>query len=705
MEEKLNRKGFLRVCAVAAAGSAVAACQGVLPEEVLPTPTPTTSPTATSPAPSPTPQAGGELLLNGDGADAWTWVKQVKGKINGPVDCQEISISVNGLEYPASREDGEFSASVPLAEGENRILAICRDSSAETGLHSELRSNPILFYERLRKVPTARISISLERDRIILHAAGSTPADESGPAIIERIWSARSSNPAPLLFEGMPGLEGQELSGELSSEVITLAPPDVDGEYYLQLRVKDQEGREDTSAIYFIVEDGQPRIPDYDKENPSWVESAIVYGVIPFLFGRPAFQAITGRLDELVDLGVNALWLAPINLHPADDYGYAVENYFEPDPPYGTKEDFHRLVQSAHARGIRVLMDFVPSHTSDTHPYFLDAQARGPESSYWEFYQRDAQGNYTYYFEYDHLPNLNYDNPEVRRWMIEAFSYWVREFDVDGFRVDFAWAIRERRPDFWPEWRRELKRIKPDLLLLAEASARDPFYFDNGFDAAYDWTGAVGSWAWELVWSSYKHRMLSYNLHSMLTNRPEGYHPDALIFRFLNNNDTGERFITRHGDGMTRVATAMLLTLPGIPCIYTGDEYGLEFEPYQELTPLTWMERIPGLRAYYQKLIGLRKATPSLRSRQWSSLVLDPVPQEVYGYIRHLGANDQPVLVLLNFFDEPAEIGFELPEEFRGPAHRGTLIDLLNDERVSVSRQARIQVTLPGLSARILAEG
>jgi glycosidase len=300
---------------------------------------------------------------------------------------------------------------------------------------------------------------------------------------------------------------------------------------------------------------------------------------------------------------------------------------------------------------------------------------------------------------------LNYENPEVRRWMIEAFSYWVREFDVDGFRVDFAWAIRDRRPDFWPEWRRELKRIKPDLLLLAEASARDPFYFDNGFDAAYDWTGAVGSWAWELVWSSYKHRMLSYNLHSMLTNRPEGYHPDALIFRFLNNNDTGERFITRHGDGMTRVATAMLLTLPGIPCIYTGDEYGLEFEPYQELTPLTWMERIPGLRAYYQKLIGLRKGTPSLRSRQWSSLVLDPVPQEVYGYIRHLGANDQPVLVLLNFFDEPAEIGFELPEEFRGPAHRGTLIDLLNDERVSVSRQARIQVTLPGLSARILAEG
>ena len=165
--------------------------------------------------------------------------------------------------------------------------------------------------------------------------------------------------------------------------------------------------------------------------------------------------------------------------------------------------------------------------------------------------------------------------------MIEAFSYWVREFDVDGFRVDVAWGVTERKPEFWPEWRQALKRIKPDLLLLAEASACDPFYFDNGFDAAYDWTGDLRAGAWEIVWDSYQNRQLAYNLHQALTNRPNGYHPDALIFRFLNNNDTGERFITKHGAGMTLAATALLLTLPGIPCIYTGDEVGAEFHPYR----------------------------------------------------------------------------------------------------------------------------
>ena len=113
--------------------------------------------------------------------------------------------------------------------------------------------------------------------------------------------------------------------------------------------------------------------------------------------------------------------------------------------------------------------------------------------------------------------------------MIEAFGYWVREFDVDGFRVDVAWGIRERNPDFWSEWRRALKRIKPDLLLLAEATAREPYYFDNGFDAAYDWTYRPGGWAWEIIWSAYKYRLLSYNLTEALTNRPEGFHPDALI--------------------------------------------------------------------------------------------------------------------------------------------------------------------------------
>ena len=98
-----------------------------------------------------------------------------------------------------------------------------------------------------------------------------------------------------------------------------------------------------------MVENGQAHVPDYDRENPAWVESAVVYGVIPFKFGDPGFKAITNRLDYLADLGVNALWLAPVNKSPADDYGYAVVDYFELNPAYGTKVEFHRMVQEAHA--------------------------------------------------------------------------------------------------------------------------------------------------------------------------------------------------------------------------------------------------------------------------------------------------------------------------------------------------------------------
>jgi cyclomaltodextrinase / maltogenic alpha-amylase / neopullulanase len=395
------------------------------------------------------------------------------------------------------------------------------------------------------------------------------------------------------------------------------------------------------------------------------------------------------------------MWLAPIN--ETNDYGYSVIDYFELREEFGSKEDFKVLVQAAHERGIRVLMDFVPNHTSNKHPYFKDTLEKGQDSPYWDFYDRDDNGNYTYYFDWTHLPNLNYDNPEVRRMMLEAFSYWVREFNVDGFRVDACWGVQQRRPDFWPEWRRALKRIKPDLLLLAEASARDPYNFDNGFDAAYDWTAELGHWAWGRIWGEQAPEVdpaqVIESLKASLANEPEGYHPDALIFRFLNNNDTGTRFITTHGEPLTRVATALLLTLPGIPCIYTGDEAGQWFRPYFDVTPISFRERYRGLRDYHKKLIALRKENPSLHSRLWKMLEAEPQSQ-VLGYIRFLEGNEQPVLVLLNFSEEPAATSLILPEQFQSLAETGRLSDVLNAESISFDGTNSIQMN--PMSARIL---
>ena len=679
----LNRRGFLRLCLVSAGGAILAACEPALKDIA----------TATSVVPTLTPTPPTKLKLIGADQDVWTWTKTVKFEVSG--ECESAVIQVNGREFKARPDGQAFTADVALSAGENQVSAICHQPGG-----GKTESNMLNYTERLRQVPRAEIDIRLDGERIILDGSKSQAAEADGSKITEYVWSARSGNPEVLSGENGP------LAEQVNAQTLILRPPTVDGEYYLSLNVKDEAGRQDRANIYFVVEQGKLRIPDYDKENPAWVETAIVYGVIPNKFGRPAFRAITKRWDDLANLGINAMWLAPINVSPPGDYGYAVVDYFELNPSYGSKADFQQMVQEAHARDIRVLMDFVPNHSSAQHPYFLSAKEGGPGSPYWDFYDRDESGEPTHYFDWTHLPNLNYENPEVRNMMIEAFAYWVREFDVDGFRVDACWGVKQRRPDFWPLWRKELKRIKPDLMLLAEASARDPYYFDNGFDVAYDWTDQLGHWAWRIVWEDYKYKLLAYNLTAALTNRPNGFHPDALIFRFLNNNDTGERFITRHGEGVTRVATALLLTLPGVPCIYTGDELGEEFKPYEDPGPLSWIERVPGLREYHKQLIGLRSALPSLHSRLWNPLQLEAAPEQVaYAFLRYHDEYQDPVLVLLNFNEQPTKLRFSLPEGFAALQGKTALKDLLSDESVTVEQNGAVwKVAMPGYGVRLLTD-
>ncbi|MFC0681107.1 alpha-amylase family glycosyl hydrolase [Lysobacter korlensis] len=424
----------------------------------------------------------------------------------------------------------------------------------------------------------------------------------------------------------------------------------------------------------------------------------IFYGVIPRNVGPDGFRSVTAKLAGWHDLGVTALWISPVNTTPPGNFGYAVTDYFRLRDDVGSQEDFRELVQAAHDRGIRVLMDFVPNHTSDQHPYFQDARDRGTESPHYDFYDRDERGEPTHYFSWTDLPNLNFDNDEVERWITEAFCHWVREFDVDGFRVDVAWGIRQRRPDFWPRLSRAVRELKPDALLLAEASARDAYYVEHGFDAAYDWTDELGHWAWEQVFDDPE--QLVPRLHAALTNEGRGFADERRVFRFLNNNDTAARFVTRYGVDMTRVATAMLLTLPGVPCVYVGDEVGAEFEPYRDAGPISWEDR-HGLRPHHRRLIRLRRAMPSLRGPGWHPVELDGSAQ-LYGYVRSLQGGGDPVLVLLNFSGNRAEARPALPAAFRDLTRR-SLTDHLTDEPIAAPADGALTINLEPWSARILA--
>ncbi len=391
--------------------------------------------------------------------------------------------------------------------------------------------------------------------------------------------------------------------------------------------------------------------PHAGAETGSWIDPAVVYGMVIRNFTDGGFRGAAARLDELADLGVAAIWLAPINRTPEGDFGYAVTDYLDVRPEYGTIEDFRALVEAAHARGIRVLMDVVPNHTSHLHPWSVDAAANGAASPWADWYDRGDDGEPTYYFNWEHLPNLNFENPAVRRYMTDALAFWMGECGVDGYRVDVAWGIRQRRPDFWPSCIGKLRTIDPDALLIAEASARDPYYAASGFDAAYDWTDQLGHWAWTKAFDG--EGPIAPALREALTASD----PSTRVFRFLNNNDTGDRFVTRHGINAYRAALAMLLTLPGMPCLFTGDEVAAEYRLYETDREIDWTDR-HGLRPFVRHLVALRREVPALHSRHWTLLEVEPADR-MLAY-RRSGSGSEAI-VAINLSDAAVETELPLP--------------------------------------------
>jgi cyclomaltodextrinase / maltogenic alpha-amylase / neopullulanase len=424
------------------------------------------------------------------------------------------------------------------------------------------------------------------------------------------------------------------------------------------------------------------------------VETTIVYGVIPPRFGSPPLQAVAARLPYLAGLGVNAVWLSPIAACPPGDFGYAVVDELAIRPDYGDADDLHALVAAAHSVGIRVLLDLVPNHTSSQHPFFADASERGRASSYYDWYDRDQDGAPTHYFDWTHLPNLNYANPEVRAYMDRVFAFWVSEFDVDGFRVDACWGVQRRRPGYWPAWSRALREQKPGVLLIAEASARDEYWYESGYDLAYDWTDELGHWAWEDVFADAAG--IAGRLDRALAADPR----PGRVLRFLNNNDTGPRFVTRYGPAANRAAAALLMTLPGTPCIYTGDEVGAEFEPYGEPGVVDWDADPHDLREWYRALCRLRSSRPSLRSPHIARAEAEP-GDGCYAYVRHGGDGGGPLLVVVNFGDDDAEVRVAVDQSFESLAGAATLADVLNGGDVPGCAAG---IPVPAGSARVLAE-
>src|SRR5689334_16542117 len=215
------------------------------------------------------------------------------------------------------------------------------------------------------------------------------------------------------------------------------------------------------------------------RSTRAWVRDGVIYQIFPRNFSSEGnFKGVTAQLDRLKDLGVSILWLMPI--HPIGQEKkkgsigspYAVRDYYSINPDYGTKDDLKRLVTEAHRRGLKVIIDIVANHTS-----WDSVLMKTPE-----FYRRDAAGQILSPYDWTDVAALNYENAKLRRYMTEMLTYWVREFDLDGFRCDVAGEVPT---DFWEQARAELEKVKPDIFMLAEAHKAELEV--KAFDLDYSW--------------------------------------------------------------------------------------------------------------------------------------------------------------------------------------------------------------------------
>ncbi|HEX2537368.1 MAG TPA: alpha-amylase family glycosyl hydrolase [Pseudolabrys sp.] len=384
-----------------------------------------------------------------------------------------------------------------------------------------------------------------------------------------------------------------------------------------------------------------------EKDQPRWWQRGIVYQVYPRSFqdtngdGVGDLTGIRRRLDYLEGLGVDAVWISPIYPSPMADFGYDVADYCGVDPLFGTLADFDALVADAHGRGLKVILDFVPNHTSNRHPWFLDSRSsrQSPKRDWyiWRDGKRDGSppnnwishfGGPAWAFDettgqwYLHSflrqqPDLNWRNPEVRRAMYDALRFWLRR-GVDGFRVDVIWLLikdeKFRDNPLNPSWQppgaeigKTIQLYNSDRPEVHEVIAEMRAVLDE-FDERVligeiylplerlvtyygkELKGAQLPFNFQLLETAWDARAIAKAIEDYERLLPAGGWPNWV----LGNHDR-PRIAARVGSAQARVAAMLLLTLRGTPTMYYGDEIGLarvEIPPGAGQDP--WEKNEPG---------------------------------------------------------------------------------------------------------------
>ena len=452
------------------------------------------------------------------------------------------------------------------------------------------------------------------------------------------------------------------------------------------------------------------------QDEQNWWTNAVFYEIFVRSFydtnndGIGDFNGITEKLDYLQDLGITGIWLLPI--HPSPAYhGYNVVNYFAVHHEYGTMEDFKKLLAEAHKRDMRIVIDLVINHTSAQHPIFIDANSN-PDSPYRDWYVwSDQSGNgwhqsnlgfyYGQFWDpiWGGIPDLNYNNPEVTDFMNRVVEYWLTEVGVDGFRVDAAKHLIEQggqtentpaTHDWYRGFYATLKTKHPTAYLVGEVWGAGAFIattYENQFDHVFNFELSSG------IMNSVNGEANS-GINSAWTFTLKDIE-DGKYATFLTNHDQTRVMSALNGkEDKAKLAAFMLLTSPGTPYIYYGEEIGMQgrkapgdedirlpmqwsrekyagfsgSEPWREPDPnylqvnVALQENDPSsLLSYYRQLIQLRQEHPALRSGRFIEVETDH--NGVYATLRSDGV--EHLLILANLTASPiSDYGLTVSKKF-----------------------------------------
>lgn len=642
------------------------------------------------------------IILFKKDAVVWRQQQTITGRLSGFI-LPAITVYHNDktLSVPV-KKDSTFSFTLRLAFERNKIQAVAQNNQ------STIASDTLRLTLGFHPLPVVKPYAVIRKKQVILRAAViNNPTQKQ----LHFFWKGDSRNPAPVKIKND------------NDSIASISLPTAKGVYYFNLLVTAEK---DSAWFQTFITSNERNVLAFDMNTAyaGWIDDAIIYQITPGIFVKNGkYNNIQEKLGELKKLGVNTIWLQPVFETFGGGQGYDITDYFSLRPDLGNESQLKQLIKTAKALRMHVLFDFVPNHTSIHHPYAKDVVKYGTSSHYYNFYQHTDDGvkyssyyhkdenGFIYYFWKD-LINLNYQNEEVQQWMIEACKYWVKEFDIDGYRFDAVWGVIARCPLFIQRLKTELKSLKPDLLMLAEDKGTDKQVYERGFDLAYDWA-ADTSWVSQVSWQYKYDPKENYTIFNfpdsskraamlrkqLFQNNPFNHR----LLRFIENNDL-PRFITDHGLERTKMAAALLFSLPGVPMIYSGQEIGFQSPLYSNKPIFSANESIQSLDhdslfSFYSNLTKLRSSYNALRSRSLHEVIVSPSAAMV-AFTRE--NNGQTFIIIINLDSKPANAKADMSSYsfLHNKNKYRLLLDVLTNDSFSIKN--KVTIPMKGYSTRWL---